>query len=151
MKTNGIRWCSWKNGWIFSRGLYSMYVVLQGIGFLPCIRLYIIYVIPFGEQPWMPAVPKLESFNQKTGPPKWSISLNIVSKKWVFQAHWRVPPTTGVIELWEKNCFAMKTNGIRWRSSKTDESSPWDLNSVYVSKEFKLPWWDPTWMPSRFA
>ena len=29
--------------------LYSMYVVLQGIGSLSCIRVYIIYVIPFGE------------------------------------------------------------------------------------------------------
>ena len=30
--------------------LYSMYVVLPGIGSLPCIRgVYIIYVIPFGE------------------------------------------------------------------------------------------------------
>ena len=31
---------------IFTGNLYSMYVVLQGIGSLP---LYIIYVIPFGE------------------------------------------------------------------------------------------------------
>ena len=29
--------------------LYSMYVVLQGIRYLSCIRVYIIYVIPFGE------------------------------------------------------------------------------------------------------
>ena len=29
---------------IFTRDLYSMYVVLQG-----CIRVYISYVIPFGE------------------------------------------------------------------------------------------------------
>ena len=35
----------------FSGDLYSMYVVLQGIGSLPCIRVYIIYVIPFGEYP----------------------------------------------------------------------------------------------------
>ena len=34
---------------IFTGDLYSMYVVLQGIGSLPCIRVYIIYVIPFGE------------------------------------------------------------------------------------------------------
>ena len=34
---------------IFTSDLYSMYVVLQGIGFLSCIRVYIIYVIPFGE------------------------------------------------------------------------------------------------------
>ena len=49
-QTNGIRLRSWKNGWIFFTGdLYSMYVVLQGIGSLPCTRVYIIYVIPFGE------------------------------------------------------------------------------------------------------
>ena len=34
---------------IFTRDLYSMYVVLQGIGSLSCIRVYIIYVIPFGK------------------------------------------------------------------------------------------------------
>ena len=28
---------------------FYMYVVLQGIGSFPCIRVYIIYVIPFGE------------------------------------------------------------------------------------------------------
>ena len=32
---------------MFTGDLYSMYVVLQGIGSLPCIRVYIIYVIPF--------------------------------------------------------------------------------------------------------
>ena len=35
---------------IFTWDLYSMYVVLQGIGSVSCIKaLYIIYVIPFGE------------------------------------------------------------------------------------------------------
>ena len=34
---------------IFTWDLYSMYVILQGIGSLPCMRVYIIYVIPFGE------------------------------------------------------------------------------------------------------
>ena len=34
---------------IFTWDLYSMYVVLQGIGSLSCIRVYIIYVVPFGE------------------------------------------------------------------------------------------------------
>ena len=34
---------------IFTWDLYSMYVVLQGIGSLSCKRVYIIYVIPFGE------------------------------------------------------------------------------------------------------
>ena len=32
---------------MFTGDLYSMYVVLQGIGSLWCIRVYIIYVIPF--------------------------------------------------------------------------------------------------------
>ena len=50
MKTNGIRWSSSKMMMnIFIGDLYSMYVVLQGIGSLPCIRVYVIYVIPFGE------------------------------------------------------------------------------------------------------
>ena len=49
LKTNGIRWCFSKMITIFTGNLYSMYVVLQGIGSLPCIRVYIIYVIPFGE------------------------------------------------------------------------------------------------------
>ena len=69
----------------------------------------------------MSEVPKLERFNKKTGPPKWPISFYIVLKKWVFQAHRRVPPTTGVVELWKKNYFAMKTNGIGWCSAKIDE------------------------------
>ena len=54
---------------IFTGDLYSMYVVLQGIGSLPCIRVYIIYVIPCGEwQPWMSEVSKLRHFNKKTVP-----------------------------------------------------------------------------------
>ena len=78
-----------------------MYVVLQGIGSPSC--MIIIYVIPFGEQQsWMSEVRKLERFNKKTGPPKWSISFYIVLKKWIFQAHRGVPPTTGVVELWKK-------------------------------------------------
>ena len=34
---------------MFTGDLYSMYVVLQGIWSLPCVRVYIIYVILFGE------------------------------------------------------------------------------------------------------
>ena len=34
---------------MFTGDLYSMYVVLQGIGSLSCIRVYIISVIPFGK------------------------------------------------------------------------------------------------------
>ena len=39
----------WKKNEYFHWGLYSIYVIFQGIGSLPCIRIYIIYVIPFGE------------------------------------------------------------------------------------------------------
>ena len=47
MKTNGIRWHSLKKMMnIFTGDLYSMYVVLQGIGSPSCI--IILYVIPFG-------------------------------------------------------------------------------------------------------
>ena len=102
---------------IFTGDLFSMYVVLQGIGSPSC--MIIIYVIPFGEQQFlMSEVRELERFNKKTAPPKWSISFHIVLKKWVFQAHRRVPPTTGVGELWKKKQFAMKTNGLRWHSFK---------------------------------
>ena len=34
---------------MFTGDVYSMYVVLKGIGYLSCKRVYIIYVIPFGE------------------------------------------------------------------------------------------------------
>ena len=34
---------------IFTGDLYSMYVVLRGMGSLPCQRVNIIYIIPFGE------------------------------------------------------------------------------------------------------
>ena len=86
-----------------------MYLVLQGIGSPSCIIIiYKWYIIPFGEQQsWMPEVRKLERFNKKTGPPKWSISFHIALKKWVFQAHRRVHPTTGVGELW-KNILQWK-------------------------------------------
>ena len=54
---------------IFIGDLYSMYVVLQGIGSPSC--MIIIYVIPFGEQQFlMSEVRELERFNKKTGPPK---------------------------------------------------------------------------------
>ena len=54
---------------IFTGDLFSMYVVLQGIGSPSC--MIIIYVIPFGEQQFlMSEVRKLERFNKKTAPPK---------------------------------------------------------------------------------
>ena len=87
----------WMN--ISTGDLYSMYVVLQGIRFLPCIRLYIIYVIPFGEQqPWMPAVPKLERFNKKIAQNDQFIF--ILYQKMIFSSSPKgIPPTTGIGEV----------------------------------------------------
>ena len=52
---------------IFTGDLFSMYVVLQGIGSPSC--MIIIYVIPFGEQQfWMSEVRELERFNKKQLP-----------------------------------------------------------------------------------
>ena len=54
---------------MFTGDLYSMYVILQGTGSLSYVRVYIIYVIPFGEQqPWMSEVPK--TFQQKKQVPR---------------------------------------------------------------------------------
>ena len=54
---------------MFTEDLYSMYVIMQGTGSLSCIRVYIIYVITFGEQqPWMSEVPK--TFQQKKQVPR---------------------------------------------------------------------------------
>ena len=55
---------------MFTGDLYSMYVILQGIGSHSCMGNYkLYYVIPFGEQqPWMSEVPKLEHFNKNRSP-----------------------------------------------------------------------------------
>ena len=46
-----------------------MYVVLQGIESLTCIRVYITYIIPFGgRQPWMSEAPELENKEKKQVP-----------------------------------------------------------------------------------
>ena len=75
------------------------YAILQGIGSHSCIRVYIIYVIPFGEQePWMSEVPK--TFQQKKQVPRNDQFLFILYlKNEGSEAHRRGPPTTGVVEL----------------------------------------------------
>ena len=91
----------WMN--IFTGDLYSMYVVLKGIASLPCIRVWC-YI---RNSRWGVATldvwnSSTRTFQQKTGPPKWPISFYNVFEQIFFQAHWRVPPTTGVVELWQK-------------------------------------------------
>ena len=73
----------------------------------------------------MSEVPKLERFNKKTGLPKWSISFYVVLTKWFFQAHRRVPPTTGVVEL-RKNAI------LQWK--------PMELNGVPPKKDDYFHW-----------
>ena len=42
-------------------------------------------------------------------------------KKWVFQAHRRVPPTTGVVELWKKTILQWKPMELGGVPQKIDE------------------------------
>ena len=87
----------WMN--MFTGDLYSMYIILQGIGSLSYIRVYIIYKIPFGEQQaWISEVPK--KFQQKNSSPEMINFFLYCIKKWISEAHRRRPPTTGVVELW---------------------------------------------------
>ena len=103
--------------------LYSMYVVLQGIGSPSCI--IIIYVIPFGEQQsWMSEVRKLERFNKKTGPPKWSISFHIVLKNEFFKLTEGYPPRP-VSENYEKTILQWKPMELGGIPSKNDEYFHW--------------------------
>ena len=73
----------------------------------------------------MSEVPQLERFNQKNGLPKWSISFYIVFKKWIFQAHRRVPPTTGVVEFWKKTILPWKPMELGGVPQKNDEYFHW--------------------------
>ena len=103
---------------IFTGDLYSMYTCSFASN-----RVSFMYNYYIRNSLWVAAILDIWSsqtgtFQQNKGPPKWSISFHIVLKKWVFQAHRRVPPTTGVGELWKKNYFTMKTNELRWHSFK---------------------------------
>ena len=65
----------------------------------------------------MSEVPKLQRFNKKTGPPKWQVSFYIVFKKWVFQAHRRVPtPHDWCRRTMKKNYPEFKKCSICWVS-----------------------------------
>ena len=107
--------------------LYSMNVILQGIGSHSCIMVYIIYVSPFGEQqPWMSEDPKLERFNQKNRSPEViNFYLYCINKK----SFWRSPkgpPTTGVVELWKKK------HALQW--------TPMEIGSVPEKNDEYFHW-----------
>ena len=85
--------------------LYSRYVVLPGIGSLPCKYYIYVYTIYIYIRYSFWGVATLDVWSSWTGtlkksPPKWSMSFCVAFKEWVFQAHRRVPPKTGVVELW---------------------------------------------------
>ena len=128
MNTNGIGWSfleKWMN--MFTRDLYSMYMILQGIGSLSCIRVYIIYVIPFGEQqPWMSEVPKNVS-TKKTGPPEIINFFLYWIKKISFWGSPKgaPPPTTGVVELWKNIVLQWTPMEIGSVPEKMDEYCHW--------------------------
>ena len=73
------------------------------------------------------------TFQQKTGPPKWSISFYrpsfcIPAQKMNFFtiAHRRVPPTTGVVELWKKtSCNENQWNWGGVPQKRCDEYFHW--------------------------
>ena len=46
-------------------------------------------------------------------------------KKWVFQAHRRVPPTTGVVELWKKTILQWKPTEFGGDPQKIDSYVHW--------------------------
>ena len=124
MKTNGIRLYSTKNGWTFpwfswsfTVGVkkYSFWCPLKWLFFSYCIKKMILLSSPKGtpttgaveqwEKPtlqWKPM--ELGGVPQKKG---W-----IAFKKMSFSAHLRLPPRP-CRRTMNKNCFAMKTNGIR--------------------------------------
>ena len=102
---------------MFTGDLYSMYVVLKGIWCRSYIRVYMIYVIPFGElQVWISEVPKLERFNKKTGPPEMINFFLYCIKENIFSSSPKGTPHDRRRKTFKKN--AMKTNGIRWQSEK---------------------------------
>ena len=68
----------------------------------------------------------IERFNQKTPLPKWSISFYIVLKNMFFQAHRRVPPTTGVVELWKKIILQWQPMELDGLPQKNDDYFHWE-------------------------
>jgi len=71
-----------------------IYVVLQGIGSLPFIKVYIIYIYNFllGIATLDTEIPKLEDFQKKRSPEVINFSLYCIKAMIFFQIHRRVSP-----------------------------------------------------------
>ena len=120
MKTNGIGWCSYKKKSESSPwDLYSMYVVLQGIGSLPCIMDQ----FPLGSSnpdvrsSWTGTLKK----HQVTRNDKF---IFVLWKKMSFSSSPKVTPTTGAVEQWEKLT-------LQWK--------PMELGGVPIKKKWIFP------------
>ena len=74
--------------------LYSVYVILQGIGSLSCIRVYNKYRNPLWGAATLDAWnSSTRTFQQKNRFPEMiNFFLYCIKQKWFFQAHRRAPP-----------------------------------------------------------
>ena len=111
---------------IFTWDLYSMYVVLQGIGSLSCKRVYIIYVIPFGSS--NPGCLKFLNYNvstKKQVPRNDKFLFILYEKNDFFRLTAGYPPTTGVVELWKKSILQWKPMELGGDPQKNDEYVHW--------------------------
>ena len=115
---------------MFTGDIYSMYVVLQGIG---CLTLSYMYngIYHIRNSVWGVATLDVWSSSTRTFQPKKRIPRNdqflfiLCLKKWVFQAHRRVPPTTGVVELWKKVILQWKLMELGGDLQKDDTYVHW--------------------------
>ena len=111
---------------IFTGDLYSMYVVLQGIGSPSC--MIIIYKIPFGEQQsWMSEVRKTRTFQQKNSSPEMINFFSYCIKKMSFSSSPKgTYPLRPVSENYEKRTILqwklMELGGV---PEKMDEYFHW--------------------------
>ena len=74
----------------------------------------------------MSEVPKLERFNKKTGPPKWSISFHIVVKKMSFSS------STKGITPHDRRRRTMKKTILQWK--------PMDLGGIPLKNDEYFHW-----------
>ena len=108
---------------MFTGDLYSMYVVLQGIG---CLTLSYMYngIYHIRNSVWGVATLDVWSSSTRTFQPKKRIPRNdhfffyIVFKKMSFSGSPKGTPHDWCRRTMKKSYFAMKTNGIGWWPSK---------------------------------
>ena len=130
----------WMN--MFTGDLYSMYVILQGTGSLSWIRVYIIYVIPFGEQqPWISEVPK--PFQQKKQVPRNDHFFYIVLNK---KSFWSSPKRRTMVKKttlpwknwWTIPLVFMVFHGWCQKNIASDVPPKWSISFCIVFKKMSF-------------